>query len=331
MASLKDVAKLASVSIMTVSRAINNPQKLRAETYLRVKQAIDELNYVPDFSARKIRGDRTVPPSIGVLALDTATTPFSVELLLSLEKTAQQHGWSTFVINLFSDKEAEVAQEQLLSLRPAGIVFTTMGLRKVQIPEKLQDKPLVLANCITDDMSVASYIPDDFQGQYQATKRLIEKGYRRPLCIYLPENILASGPRRAGLELAWREAGLDVSALKQVHITYGEEHYLDTVKMIAQYLTDAGPDFDVLVCGNDRIAFIAYQYLLSRGLRIPQDVAVLGYDNMVGIGDLFLPGLTTVQLPHLEIGRQAALHIIEQRAGLKVEALPCPLLERASI
>ncbi|WP_075181063.1 LacI family DNA-binding transcriptional regulator [Pantoea sp. 1.19] len=330
MASLKDVAKLAAVSLMTVSRAINNPERLRPDTLARVQQAIDQLHYVPDFSARKIRDRQSVPPAIGVLALDTATTPFSVELLLSLEKTAQQHGWTTFVINLFEHQDAQQAVDKLLSLRPAGIVFTTMGLRRITLPARLRDKPLVLANCLSDDAPVASYVPDDVDGQYQATRALIARGYRRPLCIHLPVCTLAGRRRRAGFEQAWREAGLPLPA-QQYHLALGDNHYLDTVSLLAAHLPQGRPDFDVLVCGNDRVAFVAYQYLLGQGIRIPADVAVLGYDNMVGIGELFYPALTTVQLPHLAIGREAALHIIEQRPHREVCALPSPLLARASV
>ena len=92
MASLKEVAQLASVSLMTVSRAINEPQRLKPETLARVQQAIDALHYVPDFSARKMRGKSSKVSTLGVLALDTATTPFSVELLLSIELTAREFG-----------------------------------------------------------------------------------------------------------------------------------------------------------------------------------------------------------------------------------------------
>lgn len=99
MASLKDVAKLANVSLMTVSRALNTPERLKPETLARVQAAIAETNYVPDLSAKKIRGARATPSTIGVLALDTVTTPFSVEITLSIEETARAHGWNSFVVN----------------------------------------------------------------------------------------------------------------------------------------------------------------------------------------------------------------------------------------
>ncbi|MDT3250819.1 LacI family DNA-binding transcriptional regulator [Serratia sp. root2] len=333
MASLKDVAKLAGVSLMTVSRAINEPGKLRPDTYQRVKQAIDQLDYVPDLSARRIRGDSNRVQTLGVLALDTATTPFSVEMILSIEKTAREHGWNSFVVNLFADDSAEHTIDLLLAHRPDGVIFTTMGLRQVTVPPKLLDKKLVLANCVSRNNRVASYIPDDEQGQYDAMRALIAKGYRAPLCIHLPENTLAAGLRRRGLERAWRETGGDVEQLKQYHLdlTDGDERYRDCVALLERHFAPGQRDCDVVVCGNDRVAFMVYQVLLAQGWQIPQQVGVLGYDNMVGIGQLFLPPLTTVQLPHYELGRQAALHLINQLDHCETVKVTCPLLLRESM
>jgi DNA-binding LacI/PurR family transcriptional regulator len=331
MVSLKDVAKLASVSLMTVSRAINNPERLKPETYQRVKEAINQLNYVPDFSARKIRGDRAAPPTIGVLALDTATTPFSVDMLLSIEKTALEFGWNTFVINLFDVDKADDAINQLLAQRPNGVIFTTMGLRKIRVPEKLMSKPLVLANCFSEDFAVASYIPDDFNGQYDATKKAIEYGYRRPLCLYLTADLPAGSARRQGFEQAWREAGYSLDSAAQYHIGGADSDYFHAIDLIERHCVENKPDFDLLICGNDRVAFLAYQILLAKGLKIPQDVAIIGYDNMVGVGELFWPPLTTIQLPHEEIGREAVRHIVEQRGDTECHRLASPLLERASL
>lgn len=332
MASLKDVAKLAGVSLMTVSRAINEPGKLRPDTYQRVKQAIDQLDYVPDLAARRIRGDSSRVKTLGVLALDTATTPFSVEMILSIEKTAREHGWNSFVVNLFADDAAEQTVDLLLAHRD-GVIFTTMGLRQVSLPGKLLDQQLVLANCISPENSVASYIPDDEQGQHDAMCAVLARGYKAPLCIYLPEYALAAGLRRHGLERAWAEAGGDVTKLRQYHLdlSKGDEGYRDTVTILANHFSSGKQDCDVVVCGNDRVAFLVYQTLLAQGWKIPEQVAVLGYDNMVGIGELFQPPLTTVQLPHYELGRQAALHLINQLPHKKTVKVACPLLIRGSL
>lgn len=212
MASLKDVAKLANVSLMTVSRALNSPERLKPETLARVQLAIEQTSYVPDLSAKKIRGAHASPKTIGVLALDTVTTPFSVEITLSIEETARMHGWNSFVMNMFTDDNPDAIVDLLLSHRPDGIIYTTMGLRQVPLPAKLLTLPCVLANCESDGEKVASYIPDDEQGQYTAVRALLAEGYRRPLCLHLPEGHLATTRRRQGLERACREAGLDPTA-----------------------------------------------------------------------------------------------------------------------
>lgn len=331
MASLKDVARLANVSLMTVSRAINSPELLKPETLKQVQHAIESLNYVPDFSARKIRGKSSRVSTVGVLALDTATTPFSVEMILSIEQTARQFGWSSFVVNITSSEDSERAVRQLLSQRPDGIIYTTMGLREVSIPETLHKSRLVLANCIDTEKKFPAYIPDDFNGQYNAVNRLIEKGYRNPLCLYIPKETLAGKTRREAVEASWKQANLPFESLIQYHLELGDEHYLDVVSLINSHIDkNKKPEFDVIICGNDRIAFLAYQVLLGHGLQIPKDIAVLGYDNMIGVGELFYPPLSTVVLPHYQLGQQAVLHIIEERQSHDIQYVDCDLLERNS-
>lgn len=161
MASLKDVAKLANVSLMTVSRVLNDPKRVKPETLARVQEAITQLNYVPDLSAQQIRRVGTRNKTIGVLALDTVTTPFSVEITLSIEETARAYGWNSFVVNMFTDDNPDDIVDLLLAHRPGGIIFTTMGLREVSIPPRLLELPCVLANCENKGEPVASYIPDD--------------------------------------------------------------------------------------------------------------------------------------------------------------------------
>ncbi len=331
MASLKDVAKLANVSLMTVSRALNSPERLKPETLSRVQSAIDATQYVPDLSAKKIRGAHAIPNTIGVLALDTVTTPFSVEITLSIEETARAHGWNSFVVNMFSDDSPENIVDLLLSHRPDGIIYTTMGLRQVPLPEKLLGLPCALANCESLHQPVASYIPGDEKGQYSVVQALLSAGYRRPLCLHLPVNHLATARRRKGLEKACREAGIDPDKLDHCYMEYGDEHYRDIPDMLMAHIHHGRAHFDSVVCGNDRIAFMVYQTLLSQKLRIPQDVAVVGYDNMVGIGHLFLPPLSTVQLPHYEIGRLSALHIINGETHRKTVEVESPLLFRESV
>lgn len=266
-----------------------------------------------------------------MLALDTVTTPFSVEITLSIEETARMHGWNSFVMNMFTDDNPEAIVDLLLSHRPDGIIYTTMGLRQVPLPAKLLTLPCVLANCESIDEKVASYIPDDEQGQYAAVQALLAAGYRQPLCLHLPADHLATTRRRHGLERACREAGLDPDRLDHSYMAFGDEHYRDIPSVLQAHIQNGLPQFDSVICGNDRIALMVYQTLLAQGIRIPEDIAVIGYDNMVGIGELFLPPLSTVQLPHYEIGRLSALHIIHGETHRETTRVESPFLMRNSI
>lgn len=327
--SIKDVAIRANVSVMTVSRAINDPKKLKADTLKKVKKAIEELGYVPDYSARKVRnGNKT--KTIGVLAFDTATSPFSVDLNLSIEETARAHGWGCFVINMFMDNNPDYMVDMLLSYRPEGIIISSMGLEFVKLPKKLLDYQCVLANCESSEKNFACYVPDDEQGQYKIVKELLKAGYRNPLCLHLPTFHIATPRRRYGLELACREFGIDPNQLNHYHMELGDEHYRDIPSVVLKHIKNGKAQFDSVICGNDRIAFMVYQTLLTEGFKIPQDIGVIGYDNIVGIGDLFMPALSTVQIPHYEIGRLSTLHIINNLEINNKVMVDSPCLIRSS-
>lgn len=330
MASLKDVAKLAGVSLMTVSRVLNDPQRVKYETLKRVQKAIEELNYVPDMYARQVRSVGSPNKTIGVLALDTGTTPFSVEITLSIEETARAYGWKSFVINMFNDDDSDAIVDLLLSHRPGGIIFTTMGLREIHIPKKLLTRPCVLANCHSLDESMPSYVPDDETGQFDAVKALFAAGYKKPLCLYLPKNHPATSRRVKGCLRACKESNIDPCTLDHYYMTSGDEHYRDFPEVLRSYIKDGKPTFDSVICGNDRIAFMVYQTLLSEGFKIPEDIGVLGYDNLIGIGDLFCPPISTVQLPHYEIGRLSTLHIINGDTHKDTIFVKSPFLKRES-
>lgn len=331
MVLLKDVAKLAGVSMMTVSRAINTPEKLKKETLERIQHAICETGYTPDLSARMIRGTRSghKPQTIGVLALDTATSPFSVDITLSIEETARSHGWNSYVVNMLEGDDPEFIASLLLSHRPDGIIYTAMGLRQVEITKHMLKVPLVLANCESLNVQIASYVPDDENGQYHAIKALLNAGYHQPLCLYLPINHPATIRRCLGVKLACEEHGIDVDTLP--HHFLNTVNYVDIIAVVRKHIHHGNANFDSIICGNDRIAFIVYQILLESGLKIPKDVAVIGYDNMVGIGELFIPSLSTVQLPHYEIGKRSALHIINGETHRETVYITSPWLPRDSI
>jgi DNA-binding LacI/PurR family transcriptional regulator len=289
------------------------------------------LGYVPSLSARKIRGGHSSGKTIGVFALDTATTPFAVEMLLSMERTARENGWNVFILNVFEAPPSQQTIDLMLSHQPDGIIFSAMQLRTVEIPPVLRSLPLVLSNCMSSEPGVACYVPDDADGQYQAVRQVLKRGYRHPLCINLPQASLAWEQRQLGLRRALAEAGMSADDVPQYNLST-DDAYQETIGVLENQLwrLKGRPAFDLLICGNDRIALVAYQFLLSRGLRIPAEVAVLGYDNMIGVAELFYPPLSTVQLPYYEMGRRAAEYVIEGRNETTIHRVACPLVERES-
>jgi DNA-binding LacI/PurR family transcriptional regulator len=108
-----------------------------------------------------------------------------------------------------------------------------------------------------------------------------------------------------------------------------EADFLQTVSFLNEALAKR-PRPDCVICGNDRVALVAYQHLLALGFHIPNDIGILGFDDMVGIVGLFLPPLSTIRLPHEEIGHAAALHIIRRRKKSRIYRIPCPFIGRAS-
>lgn len=314
------------MSPMTVSRVLNNQQWVKESTRERVQEAIRELDYVANEMARQIGTGRH--PWIGVLGLNLATTPYSVGMTMAIEQVAREHGWRTYIINTFSNDPSANILESLLALRPEGVIFATMGHRMVNVPERLLPTGVVLANCQTTQKGVACYVPDDEEGQYGGVCKLLAKGYRRPVCIHMPRADVAMPLRLQGMQRAFRE--FNVAEKDQTHFVLNEEtDYLQSVQFLNEALLKR-PRPDCLICGNDRVAFVAYQHLLSKGLRIPREIGVLGFDNMVGTGGLFLPPLSTISLPHDEIGKAAAMHIIRSRKGARIYRLPCPFIGRES-
>jgi DNA-binding LacI/PurR family transcriptional regulator len=323
---------------MTVSRVLNTPQLVAKSTRERVQGAIRDLDYMVNELARPL--GRSRHPVISILALNLATTPYSVTITFAVEQVAREHGWRTYLVNTFSNDPPANVLDSLLSLRPEGVVFATMGHRTVNVHERLIRAGVVLANCQTRQKGVACYVPDDEQGQYEGVRKLLEKGYRRPLCIHLPEGTVATSLRRKGMQRAFRE--FNVAEKDQTHVILSHKpDQLQTVQFAneadflqaAAFLSEALAKRtrpDCVICGNDRVALVAYQYLLSRGFRIPGDIGILGFDDMVGIGGLFLPPLSTIRLPHEELGRAAALHIILRRKKSQIHRVPCPFIGKAS-
>lgn len=336
--TIRDIAKHAKVGTTTVSRVLNNHPYVSEDKRERVLRAIEELNYRPSPTARNLRGS----PSglFGFLSDDVVTTPYAVDII----RGAQEIAWDNNMLLLIADSgnhddSVAAALDVFMERQVEGIIFATMYHREVELPHDLKGVPTVLANCFDKGRVLPSVVPNEFNGGYTATKRLIDAGHRRIGFINLwevregvPLPLPAITGRLAGYRHALEEADMPFD---EALIRYTNQSPTANYNF-AQELIGLDNPPTAIFCGNDRVAMSCYGALSTLGLRVPDDVAVIGFDNILNITEGLLPALTTIQLPHYEMGKWAVEYLLNQKDktppkdAIQYE-LDCPLVERDSV
>lgn len=329
--TMSDVARHAGVSRTSVSFVLSNREdaSISAETRRRILTAVDELGYRPNAGARALAARRS--EWIGLIT-EIVTAPFAVEVI----KGAQDRAWldRKFLLIASSEGGKEVenaALEALLEQRVEGLLYAATWHRAVDVPAAAREVPTVLVNCFDAAGEFPSVVPDEVTGGHRATRRLLDAGHTRIGFINLDPGIPAAVGRNKGYEQALREAGLqpDPALVVSGHAT------ADGGYASASELLEAADRPTALFCGNDRMAMGAYDAIKERGLRIPGDVAVVGFDNQELIAAYLRPGLTTVALPFEEMGARGVAMLAALTAGQPLDTarvtVDCPLLERSSV
>ncbi len=334
--TIKEIARHAGVGTTTVSRVLNNQPYVSEDKRQRVERAIAALDFRPSQTARHLRGS----PSglLGFLTDDVATTPYAVDIIRGAQDVAWAHNMVLLVADSGGDARfAEAAVEVFRERAVEGIVYAAMYHRPVQLPRGLDGLPTVLANCFLEDRSAPSVVPDEVDGGYRATQAAIKAGHQRIGFINLweaDESVVPPYPaiygRLRGYQQALDDHGLPADeALLRFSVQTPPENYRHTRELMALPQPPTA-----IFCGNDKVAMNCYSALVELGLSVPQDVAVIGYDNIAHIAEGLLPALTTVQLPHYAMGKWAVQFLLENR-GRSLEplqmTLPCPLVPRASV
>ncbi len=334
--TIKEIARHAGVGTTTVSRVLNNHPYVSDDKRRRVEEAIAALHYRPSQTARHLRGGSS--GLLGFLTDDVATTPYAVDII----RGAQDVAWAHHMVLLVADSGgnthfAEAAVDVFRERAVEGIVYAAMYHRPVQLPAGLDGLPTVLANCFLEDRSAPSVVPDEFDGGYHATTAAINAGHQRIGFINLwEENKAATPPFPAiyGRLRGYRQALQDHDIPYDGSLAHFSNQTPQSNYRHTQELMALPQPPTAIFCGNDKIAMNCYSALAELGLRVPQDVAVIGYDNIAHIAEGLLPTLTTMQLPHYEMGKWAVQYLIENR-GRTMEplqvALPCPLVARESV
>jgi LacI family transcriptional regulator len=331
--TMSDVAQRAGVSRTTVSFVLNDKPgaTIPDETRRRILEAIDELGYRPNAGARALAANRS-----GWFGLITeiVTGPFAAEVITG----AQSRAWGDRRFLLIAASEGDPVQEaaaldQMLEHRVEGLLYATTWHRAVSLPKAAREVPTVLVNCYDAAGELPCILPDEVSGGYKATRRLLDAGHTRIGFINLDPAIPAAIGRREGYERALREAGVtpDPSLVIPGWAT-ADGAYTAACELLDRPAADRPT---ALFCGNDRMAMGAYDAIKERGLRIPHDVAVVGFDNQELIAAYLRPKLTTLALPFEAMGTKGVDMLAALAAGQPLDThrvtIDCPLLERSSV
>jgi LacI family transcriptional regulator len=333
MVSIKDVARVAGVSNKTVSRVVNKEPNVRPQTIDRVEQVIQQLGYVPNLSARLIRTKRS--STFGVMTDLVTTTPYSGDIMRGVLDWVKENDRTLLTINTDGNPEQEqLAWRTFQEHRIDGVLYVTMYHKEVELRQTVL--PTVLVNCqvaSTKGLLTPSIVPDDYQGAFDLTRFVLEQGHQRIAYIRLNPELLGAQLRyQAFLDATLGRDDLTIDIRIGMVGPVGREDNRVFAE-VTDLITQKSPP-EVIICGNDEMALQAFQAVMIRGLRIPEDISIVGFDDFQTISTRLHPPLTTAALPYHALGYQGAMLLESlvkgELSSIKPILLPCPLIRRES-
>jgi LacI family transcriptional regulator len=329
MATIYQVSELAGVSLATVSRVMNDSGKVSPKTRRKVEAAMQELGYSPNSIAQSLASRRS--NSVGVLVPELHG-PFFGVILSSIEAELRAAGKHVIITAGHSDEEVEKESIQFLSTRRCdALILYVYGLPDDYLAQLSESSvPIVFLNRLVPDTESECISLDNEHGGYIATKSLLDLGHREFAYISGPSWKRDSLKRLAGHRRALQEFGLELNEQLMFEGNYEEA----SGRKGMQFLLESSLPFSALICGNDEMAAGAMVVAQEKGLTIPDDFSVIGFDN-VFFSRLLHPTLATIDCPIREMGRMAARSILKNVYGeedLEIQYRFEPsLVRRASI
>lgn len=311
MPSIREVAEQAGVSLGTVSNVLNRPEMVAEATRLRVQTVIEQLGFVRNGSAHQLRAGRS--HHLGLVVLDV-TNPFFTEVARGVEDAANEAGYVVILCNSDSSPEKEGRYLHMLhEQRTAGILITPVQ-NDVAYLQHLRQRgsAIVLLDRPSRARDLCSVAIDDALGGELAVRHLLELGHRHITFVSGPLSIRQYAERRRGAHRAIKMAGLDPSKtmndiLLATQNAHSGEQCVETLLNYPQSPT-------AIFCANDLLALGVMRGLGQRGIKIPGDIALVGYDD-VEFASMLSPALTSIRQPKYQLGRAAAellLHEISE-------------------
>lgn len=308
MASMNDVARRAGVSIATVSRVLNNSSSVNEETRLKILKAIKELKYQPSRVAKRLRSKGGPGNLLGVLIPDIQN-PFYVDVLRGIEDIAYKNNYVIIVCNFSQDEKKEAMYLDILESEAIdGLIAAPASEDDVRVKKMVQSGlPVVCVDRGLNGIDVDVVWVNNDAGAFAAVDHLAKAGYKRIGHIAGLPTIPSSRLREAGYRRALAENNLPFDPQ---WLVYGNSTYESGVELAAKLLSLPTPP-DALFTGNNLITLGALETIHKRKLHIPNDVAIIGFDDMNWSNSLN-PPLTAVRQPAYEIGQRAGELLIQR-------------------
>lgn len=327
-ATMKDVALKAKVSTATVSRALMNPDKVSQATRNRVEKAAREVGYLPQPMGRNVK--RNESRTILVIVPDICD-PFFSEIIRGIEVTAANHGYLVLIGDCAHQNQQEKTFIDLIITKQIdGMLLLGSRLPfDASIEEQRNLPPMVMANEFAPELELPTVHIDNLTAAFDEVNYLYEQGHKRIGCIAGPEEMPLCHYRLQGYVQALRRCGIMVDPQ---YIARGDFTFEAGSKAMQQLLDLPQPPTAVF-CHSDVMALGALSQAKRQGLKVPEDLSIIGFDN-IDLTQFCDPPLTTIAQPRYEIGREAMLLLLDQMQGQHVGSgsrlMDCELIIRGS-
>jgi LacI family transcriptional regulator len=301
--TIRDVARVANVHPGTVSRALNARTRtlVNPETAERVLRAAHDLGYRPNSIARGLKTNRSY--TVGVLIPDM-TNPLFPPIMRGIEDRLDESGYTLLTVNTDNDAERERSHvEALLARQVDGFIAATARLDvELLVEVAAGGVPVILVNRSLENGSLPAVTVDDHQGIALAVEHVVGLGHRRIGHVGGPQNVSTGHGRHLGFLEAMSSAGLEAPAAR---ITFADAYSEAAGLDACEQLLDQAPEITAIIAANDRLAIGCCDSLEARGLSCPDQISIVGFNDMPLV-DRLRPPLTTVRIPQREIGAVAA-------------------------
>lgn len=312
LATISDVARLSGYSVSTVSRVINNKPHVTEEKRQRIQDAMDKLGYTPLQAARQLRGSGSGTIAVAVPSI---TNSFFAYLVDAIERTGVEYGYKTLVTQTHGSKPGEELTLNLLKLHQVdGVVLCSIENDWSHIESFGAYGKLVVCNEYCEHHSLSTICGKQYQGFYDACGYLLGKGHKK-LGYCTGRMTLTLQPKGRNIDsdryLGYAEALGDAGLTPDPRWLFPSGHTMEDGRKIMRQLLPLSDRPDAIVAGSDEVAAGMVMEALRSGIRVPEDIAILGVDDQPIAACLAVP-LTTIAQPVKEEGQNAALELIRQ-------------------